>query len=111
MERWKRNDPSLRIGDSEEDAIAVSDYEEEVEAPPSSGGSYQAPPLAEHIGPVVTGQQAVCSSPGYRDAREQRRQEKLKVQELEPVKGTRAVRKRVSSVLVKHFAETDRQLK
>ena len=25
MERWKKNDPSLRIGDSEEDAIIVSD--------------------------------------------------------------------------------------
>ena len=55
MERWKRNDPSLRVGDSEEGAIVVSD-DEEVEAPPSSGGSYQALPLAECIGPVVTGQ-------------------------------------------------------
>ena len=56
MECWKRNNPSLRVGDSEEDAIIVSDDEEEVEAPPSSGGSYQAPPLAERIGPIVTGQ-------------------------------------------------------
>ena len=52
MERWKKNDPSLRIGDSEEDAIVVSDDEEEVEASPSSGSSYQAPTLAERIGPV-----------------------------------------------------------
>ena len=56
MEQWKRNNPSLRVGDLEEDAIVVSDNEEEVEALPSSGGSYQALPLAEHIGPVVTGQ-------------------------------------------------------
>ena len=56
MERWKKNDPSLRIGDSEEDAIVVSDNEEEVEASPSSGNSYQAPTLAERIGPVSTGQ-------------------------------------------------------
>ena len=56
MECWKRNDPSLRIGDSEEDAIVVSDDEEEVEALPSSGGSYQALTLAERIGPVTTGQ-------------------------------------------------------
>ena len=55
MEQWKRNNPSLRVGDLEEDII-MSDDEEEVEAPPSSGGSYQAPPLAEHIGPIVTGQ-------------------------------------------------------
>ena len=34
----------------------MSDDEEEVEASPSSGGSYQALPLAEHIGPIVTGQ-------------------------------------------------------
>ena len=66
MECWKRNNPSSRIGDSEEDVIIVSNDEEEVEAPPSIGGSYQAPPLAECIGPVVTGQQAVRSSPGYR---------------------------------------------
>ena len=109
MECWKRNDPSLRIGDSEEDVIVVSDDEEEVEAPPSSGGSYQAPPLAECIGPVVTGQRAVCSSPGYREAREQRRQEKLKAQELEPVKGTHAVRKRVSSALIESFVEAEQQ--
>ena len=56
MEHWKKNDPSLRIGGSEEDAIVVSDNEEEVEASPSSGGPYQAPSLAEHIGPVITGQ-------------------------------------------------------
>ena len=109
MEQWKRNDPSLRVGDSEEDTIVVSDNEEEVEAPPSSGGSYQAPPLAKRIGPVVTGQQAVCLSPGYREAREQRRQGKLKAEELEPVKGTCAVRKRVSSALVEHFAKSKRQ--
>ena len=56
MEQWKKNNPSLRVGDSEEDAIVVGVDEEEVEALPSSGESYQAPPLAEHIGPVVTGQ-------------------------------------------------------
>ena len=78
MERWKKNDPSLRIGDSEEDVIVVSDDEEEVEASPSSGSSYQAPTLAERIGPVTTGQRAVRSSPGYREARESRRQEKSK---------------------------------
>ena len=81
MERWKKNDPSLRIGDSEEDAIVVSDDEEEVEASPSSGGSYQAPSLAERIGPVSTGQRAVRSSPGYREAREYRRQGKSKAEE------------------------------
>ena len=69
MERWKKNNPSLRIGDSEEDAIVVSDNEEEVEASPSSGDSYQALTLAERIGPVTSGQQAVRSSPGYREAR------------------------------------------
>ena len=109
IEHWKRNDPSLRIGDSEEDAIVMSDDEEEVEAPPSSGGSYQAPPLAERIGPVITGQRAVCSSPGYREAREQRRQEKSKAEELEPVKGMRASRKRVSDVLIESFEEAERQ--
>ena len=109
MEQWKRNDPPLRVGDLEEDTIVVSDDEEEVEALPSSGGSYQAPSLAERIGPVTTGQQAVHSSPGYREAREQRRQEKSKAQELEPIKGTRAARKRVSSALIEHFAETERQ--
>ena len=93
MERWKKNDPSLRIGDSEEDAIVVSDDEEEVEASPSSGSSYQVPTLAEHIGPVTTGQRAVRSSPGYREAREYRRQEKSKAEEYEPVRGTRAARK------------------
>ena len=46
----------MRVRDSEEDAIVMNDDKEEVEAPPSSGGSYQAPPLSEHIGPVVTGQ-------------------------------------------------------
>ena len=56
MERWKKNDPSLRIGDLEEDAIVAHDDEEEVEASPSSGGSYQVPTLAEHIGPASTGQ-------------------------------------------------------
>ena len=110
MEQWKRNNPSLRIGDSEEDVIVVSD-DEEVEAPSSSGGSHQAPPLAERIGPVVTGQRAVRSSPGYREAREQRRQEKSKAQELEPVKGTHAAGKRFSSALVEHFTKTNRQLK
>ena len=63
--------------------------------------------MAECIGPVITGQQAVHSSPGYREAREQRRQEKSKVEELVPVKGTRAARKRV----YKHFAESKRQYK
>ena len=56
MERWKKHDPSLRVGDSEEDMIVVSNGEEEVEALPSSGGSYQAPTLAECIGPVTSGQ-------------------------------------------------------
>ena len=95
MEHWKRNDPSLRIGDSEDDTIIMSDNEEEVEVPP----------LAERIGPVITGQRAVRSSPGYREAREQRRQEKSKVQELEPVKGTCATRKRVSAALAESFVE------
>ena len=40
MECWKRNNPSLRVRDSEEDTIVVSDDEEEVEALPSSGSSY-----------------------------------------------------------------------
>ena len=56
MEQWKKNDPSLRVGDSEEDAIVVSDDEEEVEASPSSGSSYRVPTLAERIGPVTSGQ-------------------------------------------------------
>ena len=110
MERWKKNNPSLRIGDSEEDAIIVSDDEEEVEASPSSGSSYQAPSLAEHIGPVSTGQRASRSSPGYREAREQRRREKSKAEEFEPVRGTHAARKRYSAALIDHFAETDRQV-
>ena len=110
MERWKKNDPSLRIGDSEEDAIVMSDDEEEVEASPSSGDSYRAPTLAERIGPVTTGQRAVRSSPGYREARESRRQEKSKAEEYEPVRGTRAARKRYSAGLIEHFAETDRQV-
>ena len=110
MEWWKKNDPLLRIGDSEEDAIIVSNDEEEVEASPSSGGSYQAPTLAERIGPVTTGQRAVHSSPGYREAREFRRQEKSKAEEFEPVRGTRAARKRYSAALIDHFAETDRQV-
>ena len=110
MEWWKKNDPSLRVGALEEDAIVVSDDEEEVEASPSSGGSYQAPTLAECIGPVTTGQRAVRLSPGYREAREQRRQEKSKAEEFEPVRGTRAVRKRYSTALVEHFAEMDRQV-
>ena len=100
----------MRIGDSEEDVIVVSDDEEEVEASPSSGRSYQAPALAECIGPVITGQRAIRSSPGYREAREQRRQEKLKVEEWEPVRGTCAARKRYSAELIQHFAETDRQV-
>ena len=111
MERWKKKNPSLRIGDSEEDAIVMGDDEEEVEALSSSGGSYQAPPLAECIGPVITGQRAVRSSPGYREAREQRRQEKSKVGEFEPVKGTHAARKRVSAALYEHLIETERQYK
>ena len=48
-------------------------------------------------------------SPGYRKAREQRKQGKLKGEELEPVKGMHAARKRVSSALVEHFAESKRQ--
>ena len=112
MERWKVHDPSLRLGDSEEDAIVLSDDEEgEVEkAPPSSGSSYHPVPLAERIGPVTTGQRAVRSSPGYQEARESRRQEKSKAEEYEPVRGTRAARKRYSSALIEHFAETDRQV-
>ena len=101
----------MRVGDSEEDTIIASDNEEEVEVPPSSGGSYQAPPLAEHIGPVVTGQQAVCSSPGDREAREQRRQEKSKVEELEPVKGTCAARERAAMLAAEHITESERQYK
>ena len=50
------------------------------------------------------------SSPGYREAREQRRQEKSKAEEFEPVRGTRAVRKRYSAALVEHFAKTDRRV-
>ena len=103
------HDPSLRIRDSEEDAIIVSDDEEEVEeAPPSSGSSYHPVPLAEQIGPVTIGQRAVCSSPGYQEAREQRRAEKSKATEFEPVKGTRAVRKRTSAVLIERLQESER---
>ena len=101
----------MRVGDSEEDIIVVSDGEEEVEASPSNRGSYQAPTLAERIGPVSTGQQAVRSSPGYREAREQRRQEKSKAEEFEPFRGMRAARKKYSAELVEHFAKTDRQIK
>ena len=57
--------------------------------------------MAERIGPIVTGQQAVCSSPGYREAREWRRQEKSKAEELEPIKGTHAVRKRAAQQITK----------
>ena len=110
MECWKRNNPSLRVGDLEDNVIVVSNDEEEVVALPSSGGSYQAPPLAECIGPVVTGQRAVHSSSGYREARDQRRQGKSKAEELEPIRGTHAARKRFSLALVEHFTETDRQL-
>ena len=56
MEHWKRNNPSPCVGDSEENPIIMSDDEEEVEALPSSEEFYHAPPLAEHIGPVYTGQ-------------------------------------------------------
>ena len=110
MEHWKRNNPSLRVRDSKEDMIVMSD-DEEVEALPSSGGSYQAPPLAERIGPVVTGQQTVCSSLGYREAREQRRQEKLKARELEPIKGTCAARKRATTFAAEQITERERQYK
>ena len=96
MEWWKRNNLSHHDGDSKEDLIVVSNDEEEVEAPPSSEESYRAPPLAERIGPVCTGQHAVCSSPGYREAGEQRRRQKLKAEEMELVKGTHAVRKRAA---------------
>ena len=48
-------------------------------------------------------------SPGYREAREQRRQEKLKAEEFEPVKGMCAVRKRVSAALIASFEEVERQ--
>ena len=47
------------------------------------------------------------SSPGYREARDQRRAEKSKAKEFEPVKGTRAARKRVSA-LVEKFEEAER---
>ena len=110
MERWKKSNPLLRVGDLEEDAIVVSDDEEEVEASPSSGDSYQALTLAERIGPVTTGQRAVRLSPGYREARESRRQGKLKAEEFEPFRGTRAARKKYSAELVEHFTETDRQV-
>ena len=40
-------------------------------------------------------------SPGYREAREQRRQEKSKAEELEPVKGTHAARKRAAEQIAK----------
>ena len=70
--------------------------DEEVETPPSSEDSYHALHLAERIGPVYTGQRAIRSSPGYREAREQRRKEKLKVKEMEPIKGACAVRKRAA---------------
>ena len=85
MEHWKRNIPSFCVGDSKEDPIVVSNGEE-----------VEAPPLAECIGPVYTGQQAVHSSPRYKEVREQRRREKSKAKRMEPVKGTRAVRKRVA---------------
>ena len=52
----------------------------------------------------------MCSSPGYREAREQKRQEKSKAEEFEPVRGMRAVRKRFSAALIDHFTETDRQV-
>ena len=94
MESWKRNNLSLHVGDSEEDPIIMSDNEE-VEALPSSEESYHAPPLAECIGPVCTGQCAICSSPGYREARKQRR-EKLKAKRMEPIKGTHTMRKRAA---------------
>ena len=107
MEQWKRNDPLLRVGDSEEDAIVMSDNEEEVEVLPSSGEFYHAPPLAECIGPVCAGQRAVHLSPGYREAREWRRAKKSKAEELEPVKGTCPVRKRATQ----QIAERERQYK
>ena len=50
-------------------------------------------------------------SPGYREAQEQRRQEKSKVEEFEPFRGTCAARKKYSAELIEHFAETDRQVK
>ena len=50
------------------------------------------------------------SSPGYREARKQRRQGKSKAEEFEPFRGTRAARKRYSVELIEHFAETDRQV-
>ena len=94
----------------EEDAIVLSDDEEgEVEeVPPSSGSSYHPVPLAERIGPTTTGQQAVRSSPGYQEAREQRRTEKSKAEEFEPVRGTCAARKRASATLIKHLQENER---
>ena len=43
--------------------IVMSNDEEEVEALPSSGGSYRAPPLAECIGPVVTVNELLARPP------------------------------------------------
>ena len=88
----------------------MSDDEEgEVEeASPSSGSSYHPVPLAEWIGPVTTGQRAVHSSPGYKEAREQRRTEKSKAEEFEPVRGTHVAGKRVSAALIEHLQESER---
>ena len=46
-------------------------------------------------------------SPGYREAREQRRWGKSKVEELEPFKGTHAARKRIAE----HITKSKRQYK
>ena len=110
---------SLRIGDLEEDAIVVSNDEEEVETPPSSEGSYHVLPLAERIGPVSTGQQAVRPSPGYREAREHRKQEKSKAEELEPTRGhvlqgrglpNRSPRGRGSTRRLSPFSQAERNI-
>ena len=48
-------------------------------------------------------------SPGYREAREWRRAEKLKAEELEPIKGTRAARKRATALATEQITERERQ--
>ena len=97
MEHWKKNNLSLHVGDSSDNPLVVSN--DEVGAPPSSEDSYQAPPLADHIGPVSSGQQAVHSPPWeYQKVKEEWRKERSKAKRMEPVKGTRAARKRAAAV-------------
>lgn len=69
MECWKRNDPSLCVGDLEELIVMSND---KVETLPSSEGSYCVPPLADQISPVSSGQQTVHSAPWeYKKTREE----------------------------------------